>query len=1107
MVRFVLIFWASAALSFSAVHTGVVRVQGKGVPGVSVVASSGDQKIATSTDESGAYRLDLPDGEWTIETSLFSFEKQRKTVTQAGNVVWDLKFLPVPTGPMGPRGGPGRQQQATQQQGTGFQTTQVEAVLDAPLGEQRPADLSVDDGSANESFLVAGSVSQGLRTPGADDAPGDFAFRAGLMGPPGGLGGPGGPGADGQPGGGPFGSGQPGGGAGGFGGGRGGGPGFAGGGGRGGFGGGPGGGGPGGGGRGGFGGPGGMDPERLAALRERMRLAQAEGRTFGNRRRRGQQPLVRGMAFLQIGNSAFDARPYSLTGQNFDKPGYSQNRFGVTLGGQLPKTHTQYTLNYSGNINHNSYSAYATVPTPLERLGDFSQSVVQAPVTIYDPDTRAPFPGNRIPQSRIDSAAAGLLDFIPLPNRPGALQNYQIVTSIPRDTNALAVRINQSLNAKHRLTGGFNWQNRDSDTAQVYGFLDNSFGHGYTIDGGWAWTIAPKTVNDLRLRFNRDHSFTDPFFAGLQDTARQLGIQGPSTQPENWGPPNLSFTNIGDLTDASPVQRLTGYWSIGDSISLVRGKHTIQSGVEMRRSKIDTNTDQNARGTFTFSGLLTSAFNEKGQPLPNTGFDFADFLLGFPQSSSIRFGTTDTYFRTMSYSAFVQDEWRAKSNLTFNLGLRYEYMQPFTEKYGHLANLDIAPNFTGVQVVLPGQSGFPDALIDSDKNNFAPRLGFAYRPMKNKRLQVRGGYSIFYDGTAYNTIAVRLAGQPPFASTGSLQTSPTRVLTIQDGFGNDETKEVTNTFAVSRAYLLPYAQTWSVAVQDEFKGIVLEANYLGTKGTRLDVLRLPNRAAPGSPLTAEDRRQIGNAVGFTFDSSEGNSIYHAIQLRLIRRLRRGVSTNVFYTFSKSIDNASSIGGSGNVVAQDDRDLSAERGLSIFDRRHQLTWMSMVNSPFGERGFFLKDRSFAARMLQDWNLSTSVTARSGAPLTARVLGNVSDSAGTGAVGSGRADATGLDVSNGSGFFDLSAFTLPPSGRFGNAGRNTISGPGLFSLDVSLGRAFTLSDRKRLEFRVSSVNVLNNVNYSSLATVVNALNYGLPTATGQMRQINAQVRFRF
>ena len=237
---------------------------------------------------------------------------------------------------------------------------------------------------------------------------------------------------------------------------------------------------------------------------------------------------------------------------------------------------------------------------------------------------------------------------------------------------------------------------------------------------------------------------------------------------------------------------------------------------------------------------------------------------------------------------------------------------------------------------------------------------------------MRGGYSIFYDGTAYNTIAVRLAGQPPFAETASLQTSSARRLTIQDGFGNDPTKQVTNTFAVARNYVLPYAQTWNFALQNEFKGgIVVEANYLGTKGTRLDVLRLPNRAAPGSPLTAEQRRQIGNAVGFTYDSSEGNSIFHAVQLRVIRRLRRGLSTNIFYTFSKSIDNASSIGGAGNIVAQDDRNLAAERGLSIFDQRHQLSWTAMVNSPFGERGLWLKSRSLGARILQNWNLSTSL----------------------------------------------------------------------------------------------------------------------------------------
>ena len=177
-------------------------------------------------------------------------------------------------------------------------------------------------------------------------------------------------------------------------------------------------------------------------------------------------------------------------------------------------------------------------------------------------------------------------------------------------------------------------------------------------------------------------------------------------------------------------------------------------------------------GRSLFSGLLTSGLSCGGSAAANTGLDFADFLLGFPHR--VRFASEyGTFFRTGVYSAFAQDEWRAKGNLTFNLGLRYEYYQPFHEKNGHLANLDILPKFTGVQVVLPGQNGYPDALIDSDKNNFrSPRLGFAYRPFKDKKIQLRGGYSIFYDGTAYNTIAVRLAGQPPFAETAVYRLVP-----------------------------------------------------------------------------------------------------------------------------------------------------------------------------------------------------------------------------------------------------------------------------------------------------------------------------------------------
>jgi hypothetical protein len=314
---------------------------------------------------------------------------------------------------------------------------------------------------------------------------------------------------------------------------------------------------------------------------------------------------------------------------------------------------------------------------------------------------------------------------------------------------------------------------------------------------------------------------------------------------------------------------------------------------------------------------------------------------------------------------------------------------------------------------------------------------------------------------------------------------------------------------VDRGYRIGYAQTWNFSLQQELpRSLVVELGYLGTKGTHLDIQRLPNRAAPGSPLTAEQRRQIGNAVGFTFDSSEGNSVYHAAQVRVTRRFRRGLSANALYTWSKSIDNASTFGGGGNVVAQNDKDLSAERGLSSFDQRHTLNLFYIVGSPIGPNGYLLRHGGWWTRLLSDWNLSGGLTAGSGTPFTARVLGNQANSGGTGSVGSGRAEATGQAVDAGGRFFNPAAFTLPPAARFGNAGRNTIPGPGFVTLNMALGRSFRLGEeRRRLEFRLESQNFTNHVNYSGLATIVNATNYGLPTNTRPMRTVQTTVRYRF
>ena len=596
--------------------------------------------------------------------------------------------------------------------------------------------------------------------------------------------------------------------------------------------------------------------------------------------------------------------------------------------------------------------------------------------------------------------------------------------------------------------------------------------------------------------------------------AAQLGIQGTSRDPANYGPPNLNFTNYGDLTDGNRSRRNVYTWTFSDGWTFVRKQHTLTTGFDFTRTQWNTLSDPNARGTLFFGGLVTSQIDAEGLPVARTGNDFADYLLGYPQQSTVRFGSPDSYMRSSNYGVFVQEEWRARPNLTFNLGLRYDNWRPFTEKYGRLSNLDIAQGTTAAAVVTPGVIGpysglTPDGMIRPDNNNVSPRLGFSWKPWKKGKTIVRGGYSLFFDGSVYSRIPTRLAQQPPFATSSTFNTSVGAPLTILNPFQGPKDTTILNSYAVSPDYAVPYAQTWSLSVQQEYKGHVIEAGYLATKGTGLVIQRLPNRAPVGSPVTSEDRRPIPYAVGFTCDNPEGNSILHSGQLRVSRRMRRGLTWNAMYTYSKSIDNASSIGGTGNLVVQDDKNLAAERGLSNFDRRHQFSFNTMAQSPFGPQGLWLKQKNLTSAILRDWSLNTTIVLNSGAPLTARVLGSVADAGGSGATGSARADATGLPINAGDGYFNKLAFRTPAGDQYGNASRNTIPGPGLFGMNASFGRSWVLGDntRRRLEGRVEADNILNHVNISGYGTVVNASNYGLATAAGQMRSISLSLRLRF
>jgi hypothetical protein len=1147
MSIYCLLFMLLVSPLFAVQQSGTVRSGDLTIPGATVTATQGEKKLVTTTEDSGQYVFaDLPEGTWKLQVEMFGFKATQRDVTVTDKPVtidWSLELKPLsepaplstakPAGvqtaqketPPPPakepvRPAPSRARTAPPGAGQrpnqgGFQNLSLNDTAEGQAmaaAEGQPREPGAPDQGAGgtEAFLVSGSLSTGLDAPGQQ---GSFDYYRregeGFGGGPGfGPGFGGGPGGERGPGegGGPPGFGGPGGG---FVGGPGGGPG-----------------GPGGRGPGGFGGRGGPDGGRGGFDRTRggPRAARGgpggPGSSFGNRRNSGGRNRINSSLSLTLRNSALDARPYSLTGQLLQKPSYANNRFSLTTGGALNIPHvihndkTFFFFNYSGTRSRNGFDRLGTVPTPLERAADFSQSFTQQPVSIFDPNTRAPFPGNRIPLDRLNAAALGLLPFIPLPNQPGSVQNYQLVRSIPSNSDNIGLRLNYNLTKKDRLDSNFNHQSRNSTSQQLFGFQDTLDGSGLSESIGWSHTLGSRATNSLRASISRNTNQTVPFFAYTTDVAAQLGIKGTSNDPINYGPPNLSFTNFGGLSDASPLLRRDQTFSLSEGFQFTRKSHNLSVGGAFRRLQLNTRTDANARGTFSFSGIASSAFDANGQPLPFSGYDFADFLLGLPQSSSVRFGSANTYFRGSVFSGYAQDDWRATTRLTLMIGVRYEYFTPYTEKYGRIANLDVAPGFTGVAVVTPGASGpysgkFSDALVDSDKNNFSPVFGFAWRPPSKGRLLLRGGYRTFFIGSTYGQFASRLASQPPFANTATLTTSTLRPLTLQNGFPVQPSTTITNSYAIDRDYRLPYVQSWNFSVQREFPhAIVLEASYQGNKGTRLDIQRLPNRALPGSPLTAEQRRQIGNATGFTFASSEGNSIYHAGQFRVTRRFQKGLALYATYVYSKSIDNASSIGGGGTTVVQNDLDFHAERGVSSFNRPHSLSVNYVISSPAG-KGAFLSANSTAGKLLQDWTLSGGITARSGSPFTARVLGNQSNTGGTGSVGSGRADSRGLPLDGGPGqYFNLAAFAIPQPGTYGNAGRNTIEGPSTVSLNLSLSRSFRLGDdRRRVEVRVDGTNFTNHPGITGLNTIINASNYGLPESAQGMRTLSGTLRFRF
>jgi hypothetical protein len=879
----------------------------------------------------------------------------------------------------------------------------------------------------------------------------------------------------------------------------------------------------------------------------------------GGRMRMGSFNRPHGQIYYTASNAALDAAPYSLSGPA-EKPAYGANKFGAMLGGPLKIPHvfddggkTFVFLNYSGTRSSTPYDVFSHVPTMDERSGDFSQTLVKgSPVQLFNPQTGLPYANNCVGAinsqgqcvGSISPQAAALLNYIPLPNVLNDPQrNFHFSSAAAADQDIFALRLTHNFGApnlqrgtrgagggrpRNNLSFGLNYQRNESDNLQpfptVFGITHTN---GFNANVGWAVSKG-KLSNQLRFTWNRSRSHANSHFAGMTDVAGGAGINYPAPivparTPVIWGLPGLAFTDYTSLSDLAPSQTDSQTFSLSESLGWVRGKHHLHFGGDYRWIDNKAYASSNPRGSFTFTGSSTAAYAinpTTGLPTPvtGTGYDFADFLLGYAQQTSLAYSQIHDQYLGDSYDLFAQDDWRLRGNLTLNFGLRYEFISPFHEAHNELENLitqfDASGNFVTATAVSPGGS-YGRALLNPQRDNFAPRVGIAWKPFGAKTV-VRAGYGINYNLGQYTSIVQNLAAHPPCSNmTSSTQplcaitatngiSTPTApsTLTLANGFPSSPVA-IPNNYGIDPNYRVAYVQMWNLNVQHELTPtLLLNVGYTGSKGSALDMLRAPNRGPDGviNP----------NVAPFNWETSQGSSILHAGSLRLRKRMTKGVAVGGTYTYAKSIDNASSIGGGTQVVAQDDKNLRAERGLSSFDQRHKLTGDWTLELPWGEGRKWLTKPGIAQKALGDWLLQSSFTVASGTPFTAHVLGNYSNVAG-GTNGSLRADYNGEPIQIGdrsiTRWFNTAAFSLPATGTYGTAGRNTIIGPGSWLFNLVLSKNFPLKDSMGLEMRAEADNVLNHPNYSGIDTTLSSPTYGEVTSVASMRKMILSLHYRF
>jgi hypothetical protein len=816
---------------------------------------------------------------------------------------------------------------------------------------------------------------------------------------------------------------------------------------------------------------------------------------------------------LKNGTNAIDGalfyfiRPESLAAKPtfaLEKPDFNNEDYGATVGGPIFRDRTFFFASYHGLRNSIPVEAgnYVTVPTQRMRNGDFGELLDPAvsglanPVIVYDPLTGVPFPNNVIPQERINPVGRAYLNVFPAPTRAGVTRNFLTERQKESVYDDVDARIDHQLSAIDQLfISASNWDDSFSDPGRIPGYqagfgAGSSENKGYTFRLGESHVFSNDLINELRV------GYTDFNFAFLPvgfgtDQNAELGIPGSGGIT---GPNGISLIGGGDGTYIEYLGDF-GQYDIGqrtiqisDSVTWLRDAHTFKVGGTLMRRNMSQERTQVGKGFYFFRDAFGFA--------PGfSGYEVADMLIGHTDFTSTGMpGFVPRNAISWENALFVQDDWHVRPNLTLNLGLRWDVFTPYYEEDDRMANWDPVAQ----RLVLPDQGGVPRSTIDTDMDNFGPRLGFNY--LLSDRTSFRGGYGIFYS-LDRGGIDRQLTENPPAVVTeyrfGGIPGAnvslwePIPLPTPVDPT-NPVLPQGSGIVYIPRDSETTEVQQWSLSVQHEL--FANTSGMLAYVGTRADNLAT-NVTAAGFAGDVAGRLSTTMYIG--------SSSYDSLQATVRRNQSNGLSFLASYTYGDATNNTPgfytgtpSRGGtitdpSCALDPNDPCDLSLDEGPADYDVRHRFTLAGTYDLPFAAGN----------ALLGGWSVNTVLTLQTGTPFTIY----------SGNDGIKRADQNGNpndgpeDVEE---WFDTSVFS-PAAGAQGTAKRNSVRGPGTRILDLSLFKTFDFANMGALQFRIEAFNLLNEELYNQPDQVVTHSNFGEITGTrlNSERQIQLALRYLF